>query len=64
MGEKGVNRLVVNGKEAGMGWGRIYPFEMRGYMLKGGGRRVEKGFLVEGVRWVIKVLVPICFTWH
>jgi hypothetical protein len=49
MGEKGVNRLVVNGKEAGMGWGRIYPFEMRGYMVKGGGRRVEKGFSVEGV---------------
>ena len=29
-------------------------------MVKGGGRRVEKGFLVEGVRWVIKVLAPIC----
>jgi hypothetical protein len=32
-----------------MEWGRIYPFEMRGYMLKGGGRIGEKGSYGRGL---------------
>jgi len=41
---RGVYQVVVNGREEGMGWGEIYPSVVMGYIVEGGGRRVEEGF--------------------
>jgi hypothetical protein len=43
-GVRGVYQVVVNRREEGIGWGEIYPSAVMGYIVEGGGRRVEEGF--------------------